>query len=251
MAHDLNILVACFPKSGSTFLSAIVANLPGMRRARIVPGFDRREQEIDPAIIVQERALTQRLGDLAREGLAGLTTPPLGFVAQHHVKFSAVTQDVAAAEDLRVVVQTRNLFDALVSLDDHLCKGPGILPMAWVPEDFSTWDRPRRFDFLVACVAPWYIGFYVSWAGRSDALRCDYSALRADPAAEVARLMGALGSPISDATAQTAVKAATQGKTRLNVGIDGRGTAFCAAQCAQIKHMTAFYPDIDFGPIGL
>jgi hypothetical protein len=42
-----HFLVACMPKSGSTFLTEALASLPGFKRAVLVPQHGRREQELE------------------------------------------------------------------------------------------------------------------------------------------------------------------------------------------------------------
>lgn len=43
---NIRVLVACMPKSGSTYLSGAIEALPGFIRAHLVPGYGRREQEL-------------------------------------------------------------------------------------------------------------------------------------------------------------------------------------------------------------
>src|ERR1700735_4223003 len=67
-AKPVHILIACMPKSGSTFLSDVIGQCPDFRRAVLTPSAGRREQEIDEQLL-------RRLDRVS-------------FVAQHHVRNS-------------------------------------------------------------------------------------------------------------------------------------------------------------------
>ncbi|MEM8662881.1 MAG: hypothetical protein AAGF49_02005, partial [Pseudomonadota bacterium] len=89
--HPIHILLACMPKSGSTFLAQILINMPGMRRERLVPDFERREQELCPQRLREAQALTEGLHRVWRERGEPRALAPRGFAAQHHVRHSRPT----------------------------------------------------------------------------------------------------------------------------------------------------------------
>lgn len=91
LPRDLRVVVAALPKSGSTFLTELLARLPGMRTAYPVPGYDRREQELCAESLRQEVHNTRFMRQLwRRQALAG-AAPPRGFVAQLHLRHSEPT----------------------------------------------------------------------------------------------------------------------------------------------------------------
>ena len=140
-----HVLVAAMPKSGSSLLIRMVAELPGFTRIAVVRGHDRRENEL---------ALDPLIGGHGRD-----------WVAQAHVRNSTTTARMRRTFSLRTVVQTRDLADALVSVHDHLLNIATVNPIAYVPDAFGGWPRERRLAFVVDTFAPWYLHFFLSWRG--------------------------------------------------------------------------------------
>ena len=94
-----HVLVACMPKSASTFLTGVLAELPGMRRAPLTAAYGWREQTLD---VVQ----------LARFDLEF-------YVCQQHLRYSADVGALIGEYRLTPVVLTRNIFDVVASVRDH------------------------------------------------------------------------------------------------------------------------------------
>lgn len=69
-----HILLACLPKSGSTYLASILGNLPDFSSISLVSTFGKREQEIEPELM--------------------LSNSGRNYVAQHHVRFSEATSSL-------------------------------------------------------------------------------------------------------------------------------------------------------------
>ena len=97
-----HILIACMPKSASTYLCGIISALPEMSQMNLVAGHHRREQELCP--------LQCALGH------------HMNYVAAHHVRYSRATQDLLKSYKILPVVLVRNIFDCVVSLRDHLLR---------------------------------------------------------------------------------------------------------------------------------
>src|SRR6187551_3281662 len=115
-----SILLACMPKSGSSFLSAALAQAAGYPLYQFVYTYDRNEQDLYlPALV---------------SGL-GLPSPT---VTQQHVRATGSNLDLTQVFNLRVVLLVRNLFDALVSLRDHILNEGAPQPMAYIPDVASS-----------------------------------------------------------------------------------------------------------------
>ena len=165
---ERHVLVAAMPKSGSSLLIRLVAELPGFQRIAVVRGHDRRENELalDPLVRAHDR----------------------DWVAQAHVRHSTATARMMRTFSLRTVVQTRDLADVMVSVHDHLLNIAAVNPIAYVPGDFGEWPRERRLEFVVDTFAPWYLHFFLSWQDAEDVVRVGYAELLRDPAAVLARV---------------------------------------------------------------
>ena len=227
------VLLACVPKSGSTYLRRIFTQLPGFSGASLVPGYGRREQE------------------LSRERLVEITAQPDSFVAQHHVRYSAVTAGYIAEFGLKPLVLVRNIFDTAVSLIDFMRVAP-LNPVAVIPREFADWDDEQAAAFITTMYIPWYFNFFLTWQSCPEKALVTYEELTADPAGTVKRICAQLGIDVDDAEVTAAVTApALEGTTRLNQGITGRGESLPESCKQQIRSMAAFYAGRDFSPLGL
>jgi len=231
-----HILVACFPKSGSTWLSEVLSTLPGFAKIDLVPVYDRREQE------------------LAFERL--LVAHHLDYVAQHHCRYSLATEHCLRAFSLRPVVLVRNIFDCVVSLKDHIDRGTHdpatrIGPLAHVPDAYYGFSQEARLDFVVDMCAPWYFNFFIGWQGCKEGLWVRYEDMLADPHATVRRITETFEIGASDAAIDAALATAAHRPTRRNVAVTGRGQTLSAAQRRRIEQFASYYPVRDFSLIGI
>lgn len=129
-SKECHVLIACMPKSGSTFVTEVVAGFPGFHKLPLVPDYGRREQELDVYSL--------------------LAHANKRYVAQHHVRYSQATADLAQKFNLKCVVLVRNIFDVCVSMRDHIRNESHIGPMGYIPEDFAEWDDDRiEFFWLI------------------------------------------------------------------------------------------------------
>src|SRR5579872_1434315 len=141
LAAPAHILIACMPKSGSTFLTDVIAELPGLRRVSLAPTSDRREQEIDEYCLQQ--------------------VDRLGFVAQHHVRYSDWTAEMCRDYGLAPVVLVRSLLDVIVSLRDHMRRESTVWPMFFVEPRHAALDDARMDAMIARLALPWYLNFYM------------------------------------------------------------------------------------------
>ena len=110
-------MLTAFPKSGSTYLTHILKNLPNMRMVQLSLGTDRREQELcnEKLILYHNK----------------------NYVSQTHTRYSSVTQQLIDTYTLHPIVLVRNIFDVVVSIYDHFRLESTITPLAFVPDDIA------------------------------------------------------------------------------------------------------------------
>lgn len=231
LAPRHHVLVACMPKSGSTFLSNTVSRLPGFRKATLVRHYGRVEQDLDPFITLRKNRYD--------------------YVAQHHVKYNENTQFVIETFNIKPVVLVRNLFDCVVSFRDHLRRESTIGPSAWIGESHKSLSDEELDAMIAHVVIPWYINFYVSWQQAPEKLMVTYNDMVGDTAGTLGKVVSYLGLTFDDEQIGQVLAPRAGGQDRFNVGQVGRGEGLSEESKAVIRRFRSFYPEIDFSPVGL
>ena len=209
------VLLACFPKSGSSYLSDQIAAQPDFERAEFTPWYGRREQEIE----------------------ADRIRPWIGrnCIAQHHVRASSYTMQLVKDFEITPVVLVRNIGDALASLADHIADEDPETPVGYFDSHIAAIDWDERLVTVAELAAPWYINFYVSW-------------WRAMPNAIIRYEDVVLGSKTDILTTKFGIPLEAKPESeprRFNKGITGRG----APVMEDVSKLMRHYPDVDFGAI--
>jgi len=232
------LLIACMPKSGSTYSSRLLESLTGFRSYSLAFAYGRNEQEISwPRLIPS----------LRRDAL---------FV-QQHIRASKVTLDALDIFHVTPIVQIRNIFDVIMSLRDHLACGEFEGPMAYVDARFLRQSQDKQLDFIIDLMIPWYVNFFVSWSEAESTMGARlfwlrYEELTAAPVAVLARLCDHVGLDTDRRQIEVALVEAAAKPTRFNQGIIGRGVSgLSEAQKNRVRAQAAHYPWVDFTPIGL
>jgi hypothetical protein len=226
-----HLLLTAFPKSGSTYLRTLISNLDKMGYVTLVTGHDRREQEL----------AVERLIFLHRKN----------YVAQHHTRYSLITEMLMQDFNIKPIVLVRNIFDVVESLHDHFHKEGLPLPMAYLPDDFLTWDRDFSRNFITQMIIPWYFNFYVSWFHYDKKLLLTYENLTKNTDDVLKKIVQFSGIKTSHHEIENSILKATKQSTRKNIGKSGRGENLSEEIKEKIQNMTKFYPTVDFSPIGL
>jgi hypothetical protein len=230
-ATQLNVLLACAPKSASTFIESALRKALGLPTASLFTatingwagsmlGANLREQEADELALI-------------RCGLNGR-----GYVAQHHMRCTPYLAGMLDFYNIRPIVTHRNLFDTFISLDDMVCGyRPGRPEDAdyyfsdGLPANYGALDVEERLTILAQRNTAWFIQFYVSWkkcerAGLVKPLWISYEEdFLGDKQRLAARVSQHLGAGVADAVKladafEDKRDAATR---RFNKGIAGRG----------------------------
>jgi len=181
------------------------------------------------------------------------------FVQQHCIN-TRNTENFINKSGCRVILQTRNIFDSIISLYDHSNR--------WSSDDFwalfgynkKIWEsieQTRKIDFLIEFAAPWYLKFYASWF--SSNLICSnkiyiitYDDLKYDTLGEMKKLSKWIGNDISDEQIIQIIDESNSSNTKKNVAITGRGELLLSeVQKEKIKNMASYYSGVNFNLIGI
>lgn len=224
------ILIACMPKSGSTFLSDLVSALPDFKRATFSASPARgRQHELDESSL---RA--------AGHG---------NYVGQVHVFNSEWTAKMCRDYRLKPVVLVRSLPDAVVSLRDHIRREGGRARILHIDPNSAAFDDATLEKMIIRFQAPWYVNFYMSWRAEPEALMISYEQLTADPERMLRRIVDFAGAAASDQDIAKAVGAVRERReSRFNVGVAGRGAKLRPELLRDLGDLFDFYPEAASDP---
>ena len=231
-----HLLVACFPKSGSTLLKRLLCEATGYAEAQYCFAFLQNEQEIYLPLVLASATENR--------------------VIQQHCRATVPNLHILQAFDIKPVVLVRNIFDVLLSWKEFLDGG------AYINTFFPHYEKlseEQRLALVVEDRAPWYLSFFAGWqhaveSGQIDATWMVYRDLTGDPEAALEGILDFYGikpDPVRLARATQMVNKNT-GTTRFNKGKVGRGrAAFTDAQVEHIRRVASYYTGVDFSMIGL
>ncbi len=200
-----DLMIACFPKSGSTYLSKVLQAITGFPEGYLAEFGQQNEQDI----------VRRKLQRLWRRS-----------VLQQHVKGTRTNIEYMTAFGIRPIVHTRSLYDVVVSLYDHYDFDNNSLPCGYVSSDYWQMTFAERIDYLIAVHLPWYFNFYTSWrdaAEQIEILPLTYESLFADPLGRLSDILDFYGIASNTVDIEAAITATASANTRLNVGVSGRG----------------------------
>jgi tetratricopeptide (TPR) repeat protein len=230
-----NILIACIPKSGSSWLRVLLGSFEFLDAVQLSPLHDRREQELDFMILNRKR---ERF-----------------FVAQQHVRANRSTDFAVKNYNIATTVLVRNIPDALVSARDHFAGRRPVAPQFYMDSRFKTWDEDRQYRFLLDFYVPWVVNFIATgWHADIDTLWLTYDLLRRDSETAVRCVLEHAGFAVEAEAVQGVVDRVNgefRDKTLFNVGEVGRGAALPDPVHRRIRELCAYYPEIPFERLGL
>src|SRR5437762_6210490 len=136
-----HLFIACVPKSASTFLKNLLANLTGYRDLFTVYAAGQTEHEIYLPTL--------------RES-AHLDT-----VTQQHCRASDANVHLMQAFGIRPVILVRNIFDSVMSQFDFYNHGAS--QTSYFRADWPVLDEEAKIDLLIENLIPWSSQFVASW----------------------------------------------------------------------------------------
>ncbi len=229
------------PKSGSTFLANALAQVTGYSQVQLCFGYERHEQDLYLPKVV----------DACRKNT----------ITRHHTRATYHNIDILRKFNIRPIVLTRNLFDVVPSIKDHLfAEGFEKFPGFYCTERFAELSEEKQLDCIIDLVLPWYVNFYVSWFDAWQHRQLPVLWLRFEDVVKdwPSALQAALefyGVRKSDTEIQEAVERTYQLDpkiTRINVGKRKRDKVMLSEQQKQrVSKLASFYPWVDFSSVGL
>lgn len=233
---EAKLLLACMPKSGSTWLTSILEEKLALAPKRLYLEADRNEQELDA------NAMFQSWGQKT-------------LFVQQHVRYSRILMRVCRAFSTKVVVLTRRLDDVVVSLRDHIESESPEVSMFYTESNwFKGKSESEQFDFIIDHAMPWYFNFFLGWERAASEnpeqiLMVRYEDLIGNPVTVVETIAGFYGAELQGLTLQELDK---RDGTRFNQGRVGRGKELLSRkQLTRLKKLSSYYPESDFAAIGI
>jgi hypothetical protein len=257
-APQLNVLVACAPKSASTFIQDALRTALSLPSAGLFTatfdagsgsalGANLREQEPDELALI-------------RTGLNGR-----GYVAQHHARCSPYLARMLDFYNVRPIITHRNILDTIVSMDDMILEWRAPAPIHdghyfndAMPRKYCQMERTDRLMVLAQRWTPWLVQFFITWKkceklGLTQPLWISYEddflgdkQLLAVRVAEFLRLDGAAVDRLVNAFEDKS----NGGAKRLNKGVAGRGKDVPDVVREQVMKIASYYrDDQDISPL--
>lgn len=210
------LMLISAPKTGSTWLSAILIDLLGWKGISLVPEYGRREQEID----------CQSFQNLVTQGGNYLAI-------SQHLRNSRYTRRFIDAVNANPVILYRDIFDTVVSKFDHMNRESTIFPMAYMNEEiWSDFSDEKKMNFIIDMIVPWYFNFYAGWLSSSlykenRLLLLSYEDMNQNIISVLKNILHHISEERSDESIEKSlINIKKNFKTRKNVGFSGEDESF-------------------------
>ena len=142
------LMIACMPKSGSTFLHSALMEASGLPGPKLGLSYANEENMLSPEFV---------------QSIYGVHK-----IAQEHVRAMPHNLAIMQAYSMDVVVLVRNIFDALVSHRDMLLSDTKGNQMALFQANLPDMSAEQQLDAVISKWAHWQLDFYVSWVRALD-----------------------------------------------------------------------------------
>ncbi|MEQ9454645.1 MAG: hypothetical protein RLN76_08665 [Phycisphaeraceae bacterium] len=233
------VLIAANPKTGSTLLFNAIARILDRPQTQVVYSFDNPEQDL-------------YLPQLARDCL--LRTG----VAKLHLCATQANVALLHAFNITPIIQTRNLFDVIVSARDHIIKDLSDTPdRSGLATAIRALDPVAQIDAVMDLHLAWYLRFFATWAETRDEGTIathwiDYDDLVGDTPTAIRGALDFLEVGYESARVDEVLSGLKPSETRFNVGRAGRGgELLTAGQIDRVRRAAGYYANVDFSPVGV
>lgn len=233
-----HLLIACQPKTGSSFLKNALCRITGFRDVFFFHASGQAEQELYLPILLE------------------FATIPT--VTQQHCRASEANVQMMQAFGIRPVVLVRDIHDIVVSLHDFYLQG-AVRGTFFSPADFAAMTEESRLDLIIDHVVPWHLQFVASWQQvereqRLPLMWLTYETMMADKPAALRGVLRFWGLEYPPERVEAGVETALADgrRNRLNKGVSGRGlTGLSPGQKDRIRSLARHFPSADFGILGI
>ncbi len=233
-----HLLIACQPKSGSTFLKNVLCQVTGFRDLFLFHASGQSEQDLFYPVLLE------------------FATVPT--VTQQHCRAAEANLQILQAFDMKTVVLVRNLADVVVSLRDFYSQG-AILGTFFSHDAWRQFGAEDQADLIIDHIVPWHLQFLASWQqadneARVPVLWLTYEELMCDRHGNIRRVLEFYNLPAPEGKISAALAAlpGEKRRNRFNRGVSGRGReGLTATQHARIRQLASHFPDTDFTVFGL
>lgn len=162
----MRIMVACAPKSASTYVANVLGWYFSIEfGARQLVYYYEWEQNLTPDVIEQ-------------------INPRANFVLQMHLLPHRPNLIVLDKLQIKPIFLWRNLADTVISYDDHIRTQSHEWPNFYIHNRnwFLAQPDQARYQFLIQRALPWHLAFYLGWRARDATFRHYENMLRDETA---------------------------------------------------------------------
>lgn len=231
------IFISAFPKSGSSYLLYLLHLLSDYEVVRLDYSHLNEQNLYLPAIIENRHKNT---------------------ITKHHTLPTPANIELFKRFDIRPIILTRNIFDTIISLRDHIIKH-GKWNTFVVPKDYRKLSSETQIDLLIDFAVPWYVSFFAGWKlieqqQTLPTLLLSYHQIIKRLEEVVNMINIHTGINLDSLSLSEAIKILNKEQriTKKNIGIEGRGKLHLNhRQIENITRLTSYYPTIDFLDLGI
>ena len=152
---------------------------------------------------------------------------------------------------MKTIVLTRNIFDTIISIKDHLRKSSTIAPMAYIPTSLLNLDESDLEFALAELLSPWFFNFYVSWSNYHSKLHVTYEEMVENKEDFFGKILNYCGYNSKEIFNKGDFFILKNKKDRFNKGLVGRGEQLDSRAKDYILKISRYYPDTDLSLMGL